>query len=347
MPDDLNAHCNMIIKAITDGRVVPFLGAGANLCGRPGGLAWSCGQCEHLPSGSELATYLADNFGYPSRETQVVCSSCESEVRLAERMQDLARVSQYVTVMMGLGPLYEELHLLFDADYPPTPLHQFFATLPAALHDKGYPRTDDPLRRQLVIVTTNYDDLLERAFQDAGEPFHLVSYVAEGEQRGKFSHWPPNGWPPVGEPQPIETPNQYRGLLLDQRPVILKIHGAVDRVNADRDSYVITEDHYIDYLTRTDIASLIPVPLPAKLKKSHLLFLGYGLRDWNLRVILHRIWGEQKLSWKSWAIQLNPDPLDKECWKKRDVDILDVRLEEYVAALSERMQALPPVGGAS
>ena len=43
--------------------------------------------------------------------------------------------------------------------------------------------------------------------------------------------------------------------------MILKIHGAVDRPNARRDSYVITEDHYIDYLTKTDIGQLIPAEL--------------------------------------------------------------------------------------
>ena len=40
--------------------------------------------------------------------------------------------------------------------------------------------------------------------------------------------------------------------------MILKIHGAVDRTDSDRDSYVITEDHYIDYLTRTDISEPRP-----------------------------------------------------------------------------------------
>jgi len=317
MPDFLDAHYEMVFKAITDGRVVPFFGAGVNLCGRPTEMAWQHGQ--YLPSGGELAEYLAQEFGYPSSE-----------------MQDLVRVSQYVTVMIGSGPLYEELHSLLDADYQPTPLHQFFATLPAVLREKGYPRPYP------LIVTTNYDELMERAFQAAGEPFDLVSYVAEGEQRGKFLHWPPEG-----EARLIEKPNEYRGLSLDQRPVILKIHGAVDRATGERDSFVITEDHYIDYLTRTDISNLVPVTLAAKLRRSHFLFLGYSLRDWNLRVILHRIWGEQKLTWKSWAIQLNPQPIDQEFWRKRDVDIFNVHLEEYIATLSERMQALPGAGGAS
>jgi SIR2-like domain len=315
--DTLDPHYKTVIKAITDGRLVPFLGAGVNLCGRPQDMAWQRGQ--YLPSGGELAAYLAENFGYPG----------------SDRF-DLVRVSQYIAVVTGSGPLYEELHSLFDVDYPPTPLHQFLATLPALLREKGYPP------RYQLIVTTNYDDLVERAFREAGEPFDLVAYVTEGEreQRGKFVHWPPDG-----EARLIEKPNEYRGLSLDQRPVILKIHGAVDRTDAGRDSYVITEDHYIDYLTHTDISNLVPVTLAAKLKKSHFLFLGYSLRDWNLRVILHRIWGEQTLTYKSWAIQLNPEPIERKFWNKRDVDILDVRLEEYVAALRERLQALVRPGG--
>lgn len=313
---DVDARYQTVFKAITDGRVVPFLGAGVNRCGRPKGVSWH--QRQYLPDGGELAVHLATTFGYP-----------ESEV------QDLARVSQYIAVMNGTGPLYEELHNLFNADYPPTAVHQFLAALPGVLRGKGYPP------RYQLVVTTNYDDLLERAFKAAGEAFDLVSYVAEGEQRGKFLHWPAGG----GDGVLIEKPNEYLGMSLDQRTVVLKIHGAVDRINLERDNYVITEDHYIDYLTRTDISSLVPVTLAAKLRKSHFLFLGYSLRDWNLRVILHRIWGEARFTYKSWAIQLSPQPLDQEFWRKRDVDIIDIRLEDYIADLSQRLQVLPPGGG--
>jgi hypothetical protein len=315
MPDALDLHYRLVARAITDGRVVPFFGAGANLCGRPAGEMWRPG--EYLPSGSELSAYLAENFDYPVNEPL-----------------DLVRVSQYVALMTGSGPLYEELRRLFDVDYPPTPLHQFFASLPGILRDKGYPVVHQ------LLVTTNYDDLLERSFRAAGEPYDLVAYVSEGEQRGKFLHELPSG-----EVIVIDRPNEYRALSLDERTVILKIHGAVDRVNPERDSYVITEDHYIDYLTHTDISNLVPVTLAARLKRSHFLFLGYALRDWNLRVILHRIWGEQKLTYKSWAVQLHPSPIDEQYWRKRDVDILDVRLEDYVLALDQRLQSMPRSGG--
>jgi hypothetical protein len=110
------------------------------------------------------------------------------------------------------------------------------------------------------------------------------------------------------------------------------------------DSFVITEDHYINYLTRTDICNLLPVTLVAKLRKSHFLFLGYSLRDWNLRVILHRIWGEQKLTYKSWAIQGKLELIDRDFWRKREVDVFNVPLEDYISGLGERVKELPQVG---
>ena len=305
----LDAHYRTVVKAMCEGRLVPLLGAGVNLCGRPADAVWQRDQQQYLPSGAELASFLAEYFDYPS-----------------EDLRDLVRVSQYVSIVTGSGPLYEELHQLFDADYPPSPLHRFLAELPATLRERGTPRYQ-------LILTTNYDDALERAFREAGESFDLVTYVAEGETRGKFLHWPADG-----EPRLIERANEYTELSLDDRTVILKIHGAVDRTNPDRDSYVITEDHYIEYLTRTDLAQLVPVTLAAKLKKSHFLFLGYSMRDWNLRVILHRIWGEQKLTYKSWAIQRNPELLEQEFWTKRGVDILDVPLDEYVERLRDHIR---------
>src|SRR5262249_22714171 len=319
-PGPLATHYSMVVKAIVEGRIVPFLGAGVNLCGRPPTTIWQQGQ--YLPSGAELSTYLGQEFAYPTNE-----------------VQDLLRVSQYVEVMTGSGPLYEKLHALFDADYPSTPLHEFFATLPQMLREKGY------ASGYQLLVTTNYDDVLERAFERAHEPCDVVTYMADGEYRGKFLHRTH-----AGDVRSIERPNEYRDLPIQvpsltlQRPIIVKIHGAIDRKDPEGDSYVITEDHYIDYLTRTDVSNLMPKDLVTKLKKSHFLFLGYSLRDWNLRVILHRIWGTQKLSYKSWAVQREPLQLDREFWRKRDVDINDIPLDEYIATLSARILAMAAKG---
>jgi hypothetical protein len=225
--------------------------------------------------------------------------------------------------MKGSGPLYDELHALLDADATPTPIHRFFASLPPVLRERGVPHQ--------LLVTTSYDLALEAAFLDAGEEFDVVSYVAAGPNRGKFCHISPNGTGRL-----IDLPNTYATeLSLEERTVILKLHGQVDRgPEREWESFVITEDDYIDYLSKSDVAGAVPVSLAAKLRRSHFLFLGYTMGDWNLRVILNRLWSDQPLSYRSWAVQPKAQPLEREFWRRRDVDVHDLQLERYVETLA-------------
>jgi hypothetical protein len=314
-------HYERVVSKLIEGTAVPLLGAGVNLCGRPESADWK-EDANFLPDGRDLARYLAEYFHYPYDDATQL---------------DLARVSQYGAVMDGSGPLYRALQALFTGEYEPTPVHRFLAALPRVLEERGHPR------RCQLILTTNYDDALESAFRAEQEEFDLVTYMADGPNRGRFVHVAAGG-----EPVVIQMPNRYVDFPTDERgdlerTVILKIHGAVDR-NAPPtwSSYVITEDHYIDYLSRSDLSTLVPASLLAKMMESHFLFLGYSMRDWNLRVLLHRIWGEQPLSYKSWAVQLRPDSLDEEFWDKRGVDILDAPLDEYVAGLQQRLEINAP-----
>jgi len=70
------------------------------------------------------------------------------------------------------------------------------------------------------------------------------------------------------------------------------------------------------------------------------------MRDWNLRVILNRIWGAQQLRDKSWAVQRAPldegvREVEEALWRERgDVDLVYVPLSEYVARLSAKL--FPP-----
>ena len=308
-----NEHYSAVLNALVKGRVTPLLGAGASLCGRVPDAGWEPG-CSYLPSSAELARYLAEMFDYPPDEPL-----------------ELARVAQYVGVDVGLGPLYLELRDVFEATTRPTRLHEFLARLPGFLRDAGRPRYQ-------LILTTNYDDTLERAFQAVREEYDVVWYAADGRERGKFWHCSPDRGPTL-----IDEPNKYDALSLDFRTVILKLHGTIDRGDRDRDSYVITEDHYTDYLTRSDIDSLVPVQLSERMAWSHFLLLGHSMRDWNLRVILYRIWGDQKLNFKSWSIQRKPSELEKRFWDNRgDVELFDEDLESYIGALEERLWAPGP-----
>jgi DNA-binding SARP family transcriptional activator len=256
----------------------------------------------------DLAAQLAERFGYP----------LDGEA--------LPRIAQYVSVMKGPGPLHDELHSLMEGGVAPTPVHRLFASLPPLLRERGSPHQ--------LIVTTSYDLALEQAFLDAGEEFDVVSYLADGPNRGKFCHVDPSGSGSV-----IDRPNEYATeLSLERRTVILKLHGQLDR-SGERawESFVVTEDHYIDYLAQSEVASVLPVALAAKLRRSHFLFLGYGLADWNLRLLLYRLWADQPLAYRSWAVFDDPEPFDLEFWRRHRVDVVEIPLERYVGALARHL----------
>lgn len=283
-------HFDDVIETMLSGRVVPVLGTDVR----------------------ELAHGLANRFGYPDEDAG----------------STLARVAQYVAVMKGSGPLYDELHDLLATDIPPTDVHRFFASLPPVLRARGVPHQ--------LLVTTSYDHALERAFEDADEAFDVVSYVAAGRGRGLFCHIRPDGTGRL-----IERPNTYATELdLERQTVILKLHGRADRSDArEWESFVVTEDDYIDYLAHAEVASVVPVSLAARLRRSHFLFLGYTMADWNLRVVLNRLWGDQPLTYRSWAVQPAPKPLEREFWRRRDVDVLEAPLDEYVCGLGRYLEA--------
>ena len=186
-----------------------------------------------------------------------------------------------------------------------------------------------------LIVSDRYDLALERAFDEASEEVDVVTYVASGPYRGKFWHRPPGE-----EPRPIDVPNTYATeLSLERRTILLNLHGAVDRLpEREWESFVITEDDYIDYLGRSDVASSVPVALAARLRRSHFLFLGYEMVDWNLRLVMQRVWGDRPVAYRSWAVDPQPTALERAFWRRFDVDVLDVEPDAYVELLARRLE---------
>jgi hypothetical protein len=186
-----------------------------------------------------------------------------------------------------------------------------------------------------VIVTTSFDDALERAFREEQVAFDVVSYLALGDHRGRFVHIPHDG-----PARPIAVANGYLDLDPDERTVILKIHGRVDRLPArEWESFVISEDDHIDYLAQTDIANVLPVTLSARLRRSHFLFLGYPLRQWSLRVFLHRLFGRDKLAYRSWAVDASADAVERQLWAQRGIDTIAVGPARYASELAARVTA--------
>lgn len=280
-----------------------------------------------LPTGNELANALAQEFEYPFRTVEAFCNCHQlNHPEVRENPDDLLRVSQYVELVRDPATLNRRLSAVFSRPYPITKLHSLIAELPRYMRAH---RTDEC---HLLVITTNYDDLMERAFATAQEPADVVYYSADDPHRGKFIHRTISGGEIV-----IVDPVSYNDLRIDDRSIVFKIHGDAEgsALRAGTGSFVITEDHYIDYLTRTDLSN-IPRLLLREMKSSNFLFLGYSLRDWNLRAFLHRIWSERPHFFKSWAVQRSPDQLEASFWEGRNIKVLEEDLDNYVEKLAAR-----------
>jgi DNA-binding SARP family transcriptional activator len=261
-----------------------------------------------------LGALLAERFRYPTSEPT-----------------DVARISQYAATIQGYGPLHEELREWVRTAAEPTDMHRFLARLPELLRNRGSPHQ--------LLVTTSYGSALEQAFADAGEEVDVVAYLPSGPDRGKFDHLSPDGTSRV-----IDVPNLYaQELSLERRTIILRLRGRLDGPGGASRSFVVTEDDHIEYLRRADVAAAVPVSLAATLRRSHFLFLGYTVRDWPLRLVLGRIWGDEAVAYRSWAVHPQTSPAERELWRRLDVELLETPLDRFVRALIEAVGAAEAV----
>jgi hypothetical protein len=315
-----------VADALARRRVVIFLGSDANLCGRPRGAEWLPGQT--LPCGRELASALAREFRYPWPDHD-----------------DLVRVAQYVEVTRDAASLYEAVREQLGNTFAPTPLHLLLATVRRSLDAKGH-APEDPL----VIISANYDDALESTFVRAGEPFELLSYSVELDERedpvrGAFRH---RFGPDLRDEVIIDDPTAYVDIprhAADVRTVIVKIHGSPDLRHATPDRYLITEDQYVNYSAL--LPRLVPRGLNNLLSDAYFLFLGYSLCDWNLRVFVNTVWPPYKRrSRAAWVVPWRGPggtaAIDPKFWAGRKVDLPEVDLDRFVEDLGAAVEGFPP-----
>jgi len=327
-PDE--AHYRMVAKHA--GNLVIFVGAEAN--GDDRNVPWSAGS-GMLPNDRDLARYLA------------------THAELKQASPHLAEVAQYAYAVHGEQDLCNWITEALQGGPEAYPaqgssvadpaqdgavlgsVHEYLAHLPAQLAHLP----EQPGKCFQMIVTPKYDAALEKALIAAGEDFDVALYMAPGtDQKGRFVHLP---W---GKTQEIiDKPNEYRGFPIEavncklQRTVIVRINGAVADPSAGfpwEYNYVITEDHYIDYMGGHSVEEVVPGQILAKLSRSNYLFLGYAIADWRLRVFLQRIKKGDRLGRaKYWAVEHEPDALTRDLWRELGVDLFQSGLTDYLHGL--------------
>ncbi|MBN7763371.1 SIR2 family protein [Nitratireductor aquibiodomus] len=165
--------------------------------------------------------------------------------------------------------------------------------------DRNWSVRDEQLReskvhKQIVdlefplIYTTNYDNNLERSFELHGKDVAKIASVVD-----------------IAEAQA-------------DRPHVVKFHGDF----SDDNSLVITE---ADYFERLEFESPLDLRLRADVLGRSILFVGYSLKDLNLRLLLYKLkrtWDSTAYAKKrprSFIFLVRPDAVQEEVLDSRGV----------------------------
>jgi NAD-dependent SIR2 family protein deacetylase len=183
------------------GRLIPFVGSGLS---KPLG----------LPDLSALIDFIAEQLDYDPQ----VFKLNGTELQLAE---------YYVAIKRSIGPLRSEMDRLFN----PSDDQIKKSRAHSALVEMKLP----------LIYTTNYDRIIERAFDIRKEPYHTIANLDDI----------------VSAPADASTQ-------------IVKLHGTFD----DDASLVLTEMSYFD---RLEFESPIDIKLRADILGKTLLFMDIAL----------------------------------------------------------------------
>ena len=353
-------HKREVIKAITEGSIVPFLGADINLCGRErkdeNPLDWKING-DYPPTNLELAAYIERNLkldggGFLDKVTNLLVSGTlfgELPKGLThEKLKTIAgfanlqpqRVSQYFPEPSL--DLEKYINIIYKSSYNSNKIHKFIVDL----IKKVYPFDENagtmgPTPYPL-IVTTCFDRTLEHILEDENLTFDLVSYNSSKRQFIYQKFVRKDRDKPIyskGETISKKTQENYYWLLRE-RPVILRIYGPVEQEYAQSgENFAMSEDHFLDYLAH-DISHQLPEKLWNKLLDGRLWFLGYNLSYWYLRFIIRQIIEEKQSNKPNWlAVQEKSDILNKYLWKKNGVILVDGQQigswEEYSKKLEE------------
>ena len=278
------AILNFIAKQVASHDCILFLGSAIH-APSPTGSKYTYTKDKCPPIGNQLADLLAKESGFGDKKNK-----------------DLQRVSQHYEYTLKRNSLVTEIINHVSKGKEPSPVLY-------ALAELKFP----------LVITTNYDNLYEQAIDAVNKKRAIEAARAAGQTpdeqaieaatKGQYDLSIYN--------RDKQKPTQDCGRQLNpDRPYILKIHGDIH----DSSSIVITDEDYIHFVMRmsdTEPHHPIGPNVATHLIQNNILFIGYRLTDYNLRLLF------KTLRWKkdvsevptSFAIDLNPDYLIKSVWE--------------------------------
>ena len=171
-----------------------------------------------------------------------------------------------------------------------------------------------------IVITTNYDNLFETALNQVKAPGgSLAPKYPLIKVYDPTRHGPP-------EIVPLDPSIN--------EPIVLKLHGDFSKP----ESIVITEEDYIVFIQRMSDRHLHPIQenIRARMQSWPVLFIGYSLKDYNLRLLFRTLrWNVDPANHPlCFSVDPYPDNLILSVWQGgKIVSFIQQDLWEFVPEL--------------
>ena len=300
MTDGFHFDRKTLADDLRNGRYVPFLGAG-------------CSQCEQVPSTQELSDELAGMVSLsPTEAGRPEKCKCESKCDCSHWAIGLDAAASYFVAQRGRLDLDDHLQSRFRHSKP-LPLHEYLAAL----------------KNPRLIITTNYDRLMEQALFDTHKPFDVLALMPNEDDPSLTWISYDDAGQMLSHESRVDAERLPRRIDLRRRTLVYKIHGSqIDGPMPIRSKFLITQQDYEEALLRLD--QFLPPAILEYLDGRRLLFLGSGLRDWNVRALMRRLL--RFVSQPSHAVLKSVSGLELEVWRER-LKIEEASIETLVEEL--------------
>jgi hypothetical protein len=326
------------------------------------------------PSASDLAEVLAklssyDNFERPLQKLRGLMTADESDliqmIRWIALLTDITQptasllsVSSYYEYTSDREDLWEKLHRVFANKSLPTATNFLVAR---AAH--WHLRPERRARKNYLVVTTNYDRLMEIALDVFKVPYCVLTVDrTDRHVDARFSDSVQN-YLGFDEKEYREFQNEVNGTRFPAnftleigRPLVVlyKIHGCLFPIRPGGDSIILSDEDYIDYLCHmSDNAGMIPSAVGELMEGKGFLFAGYSFSDWNVRGIYKKLvekrGGANSLNSgisglsptvkqsrvQDYAVVRNVNVYESAFFRQKDISLLQTELDQF----SRRLRA--------
>lgn len=282
----------------------------------------------------DLQDFFPPGFINASKADQVTTLKRLGRItRLADPPDQLTSITSYYENKLGRTALWSNLRVVISGKNQPTPTHELIAAA-AKRHFQQFSKNV----QDYVILTTNYDCLMEDALDKAG-----VDYVAittrKSDQRVlvRFSDSIEDHENLSNEHSEKYYPDKFYMEKTQPLALVCKMHGCLNpRLKQTDDGVVISDNDYVDYLEQMNSSQgAFPAYVRRVMQDKTFLFLGYSFADWNVRSVFQTIRKKrsENVKFRDFAVTSYLGEYEQQFFNRNNLGVLRTDLNTFTEGI--------------